>query len=383
MTDYSLVLSVFRRHKMRTLFTVLSVVVAFAIFLVIATLNRGFNGLMNYALTQRLVVISENLQLPLSYAARLTAVPGVKAVAYETGIYGYFRDQKNGVYVHAAPFPAYLSVNPEQNLTAAEKQALLKDRQGAVAGAVLAKKMGWKVGDTIPISKGPPQKNGSTTWYFHLDGIFKSNLPEGMQQDFVAHYDYINEGRADPTQKDKLGNIIVFIDDPRDISRVSHAIDRQFATSQPSTMTLPEQLLAATVVKSFGDIEAILIEVAVAVFFSMLLVAGNTMANSVRQRVHEFALMRALGFSRRRIAGLVVRESALLIGTGTVLGLLLGWQICRLMSPAITANMPYFLVTWQSLGLGVLLAVVFTFLIGILPARRATTLAVADTLRRT
>ena len=95
------------------------------------------------------------------------------------------------------------------------------------------------------------------------------------------------------------------------------------------------------------------------------------------------ALMRALGFSRRRIAGLVVRESALLIGTGTVLGLLLGWQICRLMSPAITANMPYFLVTWQSLGLGVLLAVVFTFLIGILPARRATTLAVADTLRRT
>src|ERR1700733_3701985 len=94
-TDLTLILSVFRRHKMRTLFTVLSIAVAFAIFLVIATLDRGFGGLLNYAQTQRLVVVGESLQLPLSYAARIASVPGVKAVSYETGFGGTFRDQRN------------------------------------------------------------------------------------------------------------------------------------------------------------------------------------------------------------------------------------------------------------------------------------------------
>ena len=382
MSDFSLILGVFRRHKARTFFTILSVAVAFAIFLVIATLDRGLGGLLNYAQSQRLVVISENLQLPLSYAAKIAAVPGVKAVSYETGVAGYFRDRKNWLWVHAVPLPDFFAVNPEQRLRASERRTLMNDRSGAAAGAVLAKKYGWKVGDTIRIEGGPPQVGGGTTWVFHLDGIFASDLPEGMQQDFIAHFEYINEGRADRSQKDKLGNIIVFADDARNIDRVGRGIDAMFATAQPSTLTLPEQLLAATVVKSFGDISAILIETAIAVFFTMLLVSGNTMANSVRQRMHEFALMRALGFSRKRLALLVLRESATLIGAGTATGLLLGWWVCQAMAPSVTANMPYFVVTWQAPASGAALAVLFAGVIGILPAWRATTLAVANTLRR-
>jgi putative ABC transport system permease protein len=284
--------------------------------------------------------------------------------------------------VQIAPFPAYLTVNPEKKLTPAERHSMLMDRQGAVVGAELARKMVWKVGDTIPISNGPPQTNGATTWYFHLNGIFESDLPKEAQQDFVTHYEYVNEGRADLSQKDKVGNIFVFINDARDISRVAHLIDAKFAASQPSTLTLPEQFLAASVIKSVGNIGDALIAVAVAVFFSMLLVVGNTMANSVRQRVHEFALMRAVGFSRWRLARLIVKESAVLIGTGTVLGLGLGWGICQFMTPIISANMPYFAVSSLSLVLGLLLAAIFLCLISILPARKATSLPVADTLRR-
>lgn len=382
MSDFSLILGVFRRHKARTFFTILSVAIAFAIFLVIATLNRGLGGLVNYAQSQRLVVISENLQLPLSYAAKIATVPGVMAVSYETGFAGYFRDRKNWLWVRAAPLPAFFAVETEQKLSPSERQTLINDRLGAAAGAVLAKKWGWKVGDTIRIEGGPLQVGGSTTWVFHLDGIFTTDLPEGMQQDFVAHFEYVNEGRADPSQKDKLGNIFVFADDARNIDRVGRSIDAVFATSQPSTLTLPEQLLAATVVKSFGDIGAILVETAVAVFFTMLLVSGNTMANSVRQRMHEFALMRALGFSRKRLAFLVLKESAALIGAGTATGLLLGWWVCQAMAPSVTANMPYFAVTWQAPVLGAVLAILFAGVIGILPAWRTTTLAVANTLRR-
>jgi putative ABC transport system permease protein len=381
-TDNSIVFAVFRRHKVRTLFTVLSVTVAFAIFLVIAALHAGYGGLLNYAQSQRLIVLGESLQLPVSYAAKIAALPGVKAVDYQTGFYAIYREPKNGVWVQAAPFPANLIVNPERKLTAAARHAMLMDRQGAVVGAELARKMGWKVGDTIPLSNGPAQTSGSTTWYFHLHGIFESDLPKEKQQDFVTHYEYVNEGRADISLKDRVAMIYVFINDARDISRVAHLIDAKFAASQPSTLTVPEQFLAASVVKSVGDIGSALIAVAAAVFFSMLLVAGNTMANSVRQRVHEFALMRALGFSRWRLAGLVVKESAVLIGMGTVLGLTLGWWVCRLMTPIISASMPYFAISSLSLLLGVLLAGVFLCLISIFPARRATSLPVADTLRR-
>lgn len=380
MTDNSIIFAVFRRHKIRTLFTVLSVAVAFAIFLVVAALQSGFSGLLNVAGSQRLVVFGESLALPLSYADKIAKVPGVKAVSYGAFFSGFFRDKFVGGF--AVPFPRNLVVDPELKLTAAETKALLADRQAAVAGADLASQMGWKVGDTIALTRGLPQKNGSSTWYFHLVGIYKSDRP-GLQQDFNVHYAYVNEGRADLANKDKLGNFFVYIDDPRHIDSVSHAIDALFATAQPSTTTFPELLLAATVVKSYGDIGAILIAVSVAVFFSMLLVAGNTMANSVRQRVHEFALMRAVGFSRGRLAGLVVREAAFVIGSGAVVGLLLGWQVCRLMSPTLSTVMPYFLaVGWQPFALAALLVVFFTLLIGILPTRRATTLAVADTLRR-
>jgi putative ABC transport system permease protein len=381
-TDNSIVFAAFRRHKVRTLFTVLSVTVAFAIFLVIAALHAGYGGMLNYAQSQRLIVLGESLNLPVSYAAKIAALPGVKAVDYQTGFYGIYRDPKNGVWVQAAPFPADLIVYPERKLTAAARHAMLMDRQGAVVGAELARKMGWKVGDTIPLSYGPAQTNGSTTWYFHLQGIFESDLPNETQQDFVAHYEYVNEGRADVSQKDRVAMIYVFINDARDISRMAYLIDAKFAASQPSTLTLPEQFLATSVIKSVGDIGSALIAVAVAVFFSMLLVAGNTMANSVRQRVHEFALMRALGFSRWRLAGLVVKESAVLIGMGTVLGLALGWWVCQLMTPIISASMPYFAISSLSLLLGVLLAGVFLCLISIFPARRATSLPVADTLRR-
>lgn len=383
MTDNSLTFAVFRRHKMRTLFTVLSVSVAFAVFLVLATLYNGFAGLVNYGRAQRMDVWSDGFgRLPLSYAAKIAPIAGIKAVSYQTGIYGNFRDPRNAVTVAGVPFEQYMEVYPELSVTGAERKAMLGDRQCAIAGAPLADKLGWKIGDTIPVSGGPPQKNGSTTWVFHLCGIFKSTLPDTLMQNLVAHYAYLNEGNPDGAARDQVDQIVLTTDNARDTAVMAHTVEKIFANAQPPAMALPDALLYLSVVKSFGDVGAIVTYIGAAVFLSMLLVTGNAMSNSVRDRLNEFALMRALGFSRRRLVWQVLRESGWIIGLGAALGLALGWWLCRLMAPVVVDVLPYFVVTWQAVAVAAVLAVIFAVLTSILPARRVTALPVADTLRR-
>jgi putative ABC transport system permease protein len=381
--NFALVWSEFRRHKARTVFTILSVTVAFAIFLVLATLYNGFAGLVSYGRAQRVDVWSDGFgRLPISYAAKIAPVAGIKALAYQIGLFGHFRDPKNSVFVAGVPFEQYMHVYPELSVSNAGWRAMLADRRCTIVGAPLAGKMGWRVGDTIPISGGPAQKDGGTTWYFHLCGIFRSTLPDSFMQTLVAHYNYLNEGTADAGARDQVDQIFLMTDNAADVSKVAHAIENIFANTQPSAIALPDALLYLSVVKSFGDIGAIITWVGLAVFLSMLLVTGNALSNSVRERLNEFAVMRVLGFSRRRLAWQVLRESGWIVGVGAVLGLVLGWRLCVMMTPFIGNVLPYFVVNAQAVVVAVLLAAVFSVLTGMLPAQRVTALPVADTLRR-
>lgn len=383
MSDFSLILGAFRNHKSRTLFTVLSVVVAFAVLMVLASLYSGVTGLVHYTRAQRSSVWAEGFgQLPLAYVKRIATIPGIQVTAYRNGMSGAFREPKNSVYVKGVSFTDYMKVFPELSLPDAYRRAMLADRLGVIAGAPLAKKYGWKTGDTIRLINGPAQRSGSTTWTFHLHGIFKSTLPDSMGESLVAHYDYINEGRADPSQKDKVDQVFFLATDARAVATVSQRIDKMFEHSSPPAMSFPDTLLYATVIKSFGDIGLIIVDVSLAVFFSMLLVTGNTIAQSVRERISEFALLRALGFGRRRLLRLVLGEAGLLIGTGACFGALLGWQLCRVMSPLMSDVLPFFSVPWQVLPIAAALAALFILLSGLLPMRQVTGLAIADSLRR-
>jgi putative ABC transport system permease protein len=382
-TDTSLIFAAFGRHKLRTLFTVLSVTVAFAVFLVLATLYSGFSGLENYGQAQRLDVWSDGFgRLPLNYAARTAPLEGVRAVSYQIGIFGHFRDPKNSVFVAGVPFEQYLKVFPELSVTGAERNSMRSDRQCTIAGAPLAKKMNWKIGDVIPISDGPLQKNGSTTWYFHLCGIFRSTLPDSFMRNLIAHYAYLNSGTADAGARDQIDQIVLMTKTADDVSTVAREIETKFANAQPTAIALPDALLYLSVAKSFGDVGTIIIGVGLAVFLSMLLVTANAMSNSVRERLSEFAVMRALGFGRRRLLWQVLRESGWIVGGGATLGLLLGWRLCVMMTPFVSDVLPYFVVNLQSLAAAILLAVLFSILAGILPARRVTLLPIADTLRK-
>ena len=383
MSRFGLALSAFRRHIGRTVFTVLSVATAFAIFTILAAINEGMSGKISLASAQRLDTSSRvNSPLPEGYAAQIRSVPGVVAIDYMSSFQGYFRDPKQEVVVLAFSVPSVLTIYPEFALPDDQKQAFFRDRQGAVVGNALAAKMGWHVGQTVPIQGGPLQKNGSTAWAFHIDGIYRTDLPSGYRNFFIVNYDYLNEGIAPSPTKDTVQQINTLVDSPNDMDRVARAIDAKFTNASPDTLTESEQQEMMSGMRQFGDIGAIVTYVGLAVFASMLLITGNTMANSVRERMSEFAMMRALGFGRLQLAFIVLRESAILIGTGAVLGVLAGWGLSTLMAGVMTQVLRGFTVSWVTVALAAAFTLLFALATGLLPGRRVAAMPVAATLRR-
>ncbi len=383
MTRLGLALSAFRRHRGRVIFTVLSVATAFAIFTILATIEQGLNGKMSLTSAQRLdTQPTLNIPLPLSYAATIRSIPGVASVTYEAGFGGYFRDQNHGVGVLGFSVPSVLKVYPEFTIPSDQQRAFLHDREGAVVGDALARKMGWHIGETVQIQGGPAQKNGSTAWLFHIDGFYHTDLPAGFKEFFLVDYDYFNDGLAASQIKDTVQQYTTLVDDPKDMDRVAHAIDARFTNSSPDTRTESEQQETMSALRQFGDVGAIITYVGIAVFASMLLITGNTMANSVRERMGEFAMMRALGFGRLQLALIVFREAAILIGTGTSLGILAGWGLSKLMEPVMATVLRGFSMTWTAVLLAAVFALLFALATGLLPGRRVARLEIATALRR-
>jgi len=216
MSRFGLALSAFRRHIGRTIFTVLSVATAFAIFTILGAIEQGMNGNMSLVAVQRLDTFSRvNSSLPQSYAAQVRSVRGVVAVTYLTFFEGYFRDPKNEVPVMAASVPSVLALYPEFLIPDDQKEAFLHDKQGALVGNEIAAQMGWQVGHTVPVQGGPAQQNGSTLWTFHIDGILHTDLPSGFRHAFIVNYDYFNDGLAASPTKDTVNEIDSLVGNPR------------------------------------------------------------------------------------------------------------------------------------------------------------------------
>ncbi|MGH8396664.1 MAG: ABC transporter permease [Gammaproteobacteria bacterium] len=382
MNTTTLIWGALKRRKARTTFTFLSVVVAFILFCVLAAVRQGMLGQLSVSVAERLDTNSKAQGLlPLSYYDKIVTVPGVTAVTYLNGIQGYFKN-KNNSFQALFFSPTFLQVYKEAVVPPAQVQAWLADRQGVIVGPSLAKRMGWKVGDTIPIQSTTAQKDGSTTWYFHLNGIYHADLPAAYQSFFISHYKYFNEGVADVKLQNLVFQYIERVDDPRNGVRISSAIDKLFENSSPQTLTQSEAVEAVSRIRQFGDISAMVIYVGLAVFFTMLLIVGNTMAQSVRERTSEFAMFRALGFKRLWLAWLVLRESLLLIVIAAIVGLILGAGMTRLLAPAAGQVLLTFGMTWNAAVLGIILGIIFGILAALVPMQRITRLQVADALRR-
>jgi len=382
-----LVWSNLRRRKARTLFTFLSIVIAFVLFAYLAAVKTAFRAGIDVAGADRLFTTQKTSiiqPLPLSYLEKIRAVPGVVEVIHANWFGGNYQNPNTGFQgVFQAPVEpeAYLAMYPEFLLPADQKAAWIADREGAIVGRKTAERYGWKVGDRIPV-QAPffnRKQGGERLWEFNLRGIYDGREKGTDTTQFLFHFDYFDEARQ--YGKGMVGWYIVKIADPKATARVGAAIDAQFENSPFETKTVTEKALVQSFADQIGNIGAIITWILAAVFFTLLLVAGNTVAQSVRERTAELAVLKTLGFTHGQVLGLVLAESCLTAIVGGGAGLVLGALAIRGGDPT-GGFLPVFFFPGRDVVWGVTFVVLLGFVTGILPALQAMRLRIVDALRR-
>lgn len=372
------------RRKTRTVLTLVSIITAFLLFGMLDAVRTTFDsGSKSIVGVDRLITSSRYSiiqSLPQALQSRIAGVPGVRDVAYANWFGGIYQDPKNFVFSYAVS-PNYLDVYPEIKLSPAQRKAFDSTRTGVVIGPLLAKKYGWKVGDKVPLQSTIfPQRDGDKTWQFDIVGIYSvgEGAANGMDQLFLLHWKYFDE--ANLYARHEMGWYIDRLANPDDADRVAKAIDAISANSDHETKSQTEQAFSASFAKQLGDIGLIVTAIMGAVFFTLVLLTGNTMAQAVRERTSELAVLKTIGFSSRSVLGMVLAESVLLL----VLGGMIGLGIAAALAPGVSkgsggmVNLPSVGATSWALGVG--LMVVIGLVVGALPAMRAMRLNIVDAL---
>ena len=370
------------RRKLRTLFTALSIVIAFVLFGALMALKAAFSLGVDLAGQDRLVMIQKVSfiqPLPRSYQGRIAASPGVATVTHQSWFGGIYQDPKNFFAQFAVEPEPFMQMYPEFVLSEDRKQAWYADRTGAIVGRSLADRFGWKVGDRVPLQGQIFRKADDSPWTFTIDGIYEAGAPGTDTTQFFFHYDYLNETRT--ILKDEVGWYIVRVSDPQQSDAIAGRLDALFANSSAETKTSTEKAFVQAFAKQIGDIGSILMAILAAVLFTMLLVAANTMGQAVRERTNELAVMKTLGFTDGQLLGLVLLESVLLALVGGGLGLFLAWAVTQGGDPT-GGFLPAFFLPTRDLVLGVGLILLVGVAAGVLPAWQASRLRIVDALRR-
>jgi len=373
-----------KRKKVRTTLTLLSILVAFVLYGYLAAIRKAFEMGVDVAGADRLVVrhkVSIIQMLPESYQARIANLQGVDAVTHASWFGGIYQDPKNFFGQFPVVPDQYLDMYPEFLLPQDQKEAWMKTRTGAIVGRSTAERFGFKVGDQIPIQATIwPKADGSTTWTFDLVGIFDGAKKETDTTPFLFRYDYFDESRPERT-RGEVGWYIVRVKDPERAADIARQIDDMFANSPYETKAETEMAFVQGFAKQVGNIGAIMVGILSAVFFTILLVAGNTMAQSVRERIKEIGVLKSLGFTHGQVLILVLAESCWIAILGGGLGLGLAWMLISAGDPTKGA-LPIFFFPPDDLLMGVGLVVALGLAAGILPALQARRLHIADALRR-
>ena len=379
----NLVWSNLKRRKVRTFLTLSSIAVAFLLFGYLAAIRVALSSGVDVAGADRLVVrhkVSIIQQLPESYEARIEQIASVADATHATWFGGIYQEPKNFFAQMPVKPEEFLEMYPEYLLSEEEKARWLETRIGAVAGRVTADRFGWKVGDRIPIQATAwTHSGGKRTWEFDLVGIYEGAEKGTDTSNFLFRYDFFDEARD--LGRGQVGWYYVRVEDADKAVDVAKAIDDQFANSPFETKAETEGAFLKAFADQVGDIGTIIMAVLAAVFFTILLVAGNTMAYSVRERVGELAVLKAVGFTDRQVLGLVLAEALWLAVVGGFLGLGIGWYLISLGDPTNGA-LPVFYFPPRDIVLGTVLVFALGFAAGILPALEARRLRIADGLRR-
>jgi len=372
------------RRKTRTIFTLLSIVVAFLLFGMLETVDYAFahpdtgaNG------ADQLITVNKysiTLSLPFADVQQVRAVPGVAEVTWITWFGAYYQESKNFIFALPIDTDSYFNVHGrELRVNDADLTAFRNTRTGMLVNVALMKKFGWKVGDKIPLHSTiwTQKSSGSLDWTFDIVGTFDAADPSQaaqMASNLFFHYELFDEGRG--FGKGQVGWLEERIDDPAKSAELSNRIDALFANSSNETKTQPAKEFTMTFIKQYGDIGFVLRAVLGAVFFTLLFLTGNTMMQSVRERIPELAVLKTLGFSDSKVLGLVIAESLLLCVLAASIGLGLSYATL----PIIEQGLPGVGLSTRALVPGIGVAVLLALLVGAPPALRAMRLNIVDAL---
>jgi putative ABC transport system permease protein len=373
-----LVFANLRRKKMRTTLTLGSFLVALFLFGILMTIKTALSSGVDVAGADRLVVrnrVSIIQPLPLSYRDQMLRMPHIKEVTYATWFGGYYQDMKNFFPNYAIDVSTYLKVFKEYKIKDEEWRAFVEDREGCVISPPLAKKFGWKIGDRIPLEASI----WGGTWEFNVRAIYDSDVKQFITPELWFHWDYLDERRQ--FFKGLVGWYVVKIDDPAYAVEAAAAIDDRFANSPWESKTETEKAFAAGFANQIGNIRLLILSIGSVVFFTLLLVTGNTMATSIRERTGELAVLKTIGLCDRTVLVLVMVESIFLASIGGLAGLVLA-KLFTMRGDPTGGLLPNFYMTPASLSLGFGLTIAAGAAAGLIPAVGAMRLKIVDALRR-
>jgi putative ABC transport system permease protein len=384
MKYFPLIWATLWRKKARTIFTLLSVIVAFLLFGMLETIDYAFSH-PSSGVTAADKLITTNkysitLSLPFSDAQEIRSVPGVVDVTWISWFGGYYQESKNFVFAVPMDTDSYFNVYKDQFIVSDEQlQAYRNTRTGALVNADLMKKFNWKVGDKGPLHSTiwTQKKDGSLDWTFDIVGSFSVKDPtqaSAQASTLLFHYDLFDEGRS--FGKGKVGWFEERVSDPSEASAISGRIDALFANSSDETKTQPANDFTMAFIKQFGDIGFVLRAILGAVFFTLLFLTGNTMMQSVRERIPELAVLKTLGFGDGLVLELVLAESLLLCVLAAIIGLAMSFGAL----PIIKQGLQGVELSPRALIPGIGAAVLLALIVGLPPALRAMRLNIVDAL---
>lgn len=377
------------RNRFRAVLTVLGVAVAVLTFVLLRTVIGAWTVAADYAVKDRLVTrhkITFVMSLPLRYAQEVRNAPHIRVATFANWFGGKDPAHENEFFqVIAVDSESYFQVYDDLGVTPEAHDTWLHDPNGAIIGDVLAKKMGWKVGDKVSLVSGIyPQKS---SWEFKIDGIYLAKSRSVDRSTFLFHWKFLNDS-IEGRQKDQVGWIVSRVDDPNRTADIAVALDKIFDDKEIQTLSMDEHSFNASFLAGLSAVLTAIDVISVVILLIMLLILGNTIAMGVRERTNEHGVMKALGFSGGQIALFIVAESFILALVGGALGLLLAYPFVEKgMGAWLEENMgtffPYFRIDPRTSGVAIALSVVLGVLAAAIPAMRAAGLRTVDALRRT
>ena len=369
------------RKKVRLFLTIGSFAVALFLVAFLAVVRDAFNRGADVAGADRLVVINRTSiinTIPLSYRDKILRIPGVKSITHNNWFGGIYIEEKNFFPQFVIDPENQREVFPELIVPDDQWKAFVNDRQGAIAGVKTVERFHWKIGDRIPIKT---TLYGGGSWEFNLVGIYHGKRPQDDETQFWFQWDYFEE-KIPAAIKGQIGWYVLRVDNPDDAPRIAKAIDAEFANSPNETKTETESTFAANWVKQFGNIQFLIGSIGTVVFFTLLLVTGNTMAISVRERTSELAVFKAIGYSDRLVLFFVLAESLVIAVIGGGLGLLLAVGAVPGLARALNGLLPNIVLSPEMLLFGLGVALLVGILSGLLPGIGAMRMRVVNALRR-